>query len=67
MEINLFSCRGVTEAAGGVEEDQEGDHARGTTQNLVVQLFSRSCCSVSIFSSTRCQPRLSVSACSHSS
>ena len=33
IEINLFICRGVTEAAGGAEEDQEGsihqrDHSK---------------------------------------
>ena len=45
MEINLFSCRGVTEAEGGAEEDQEGgirqrDHSKfsSSMEKLLVVL-----------------------------
>ena len=45
MEINLFSCRGVKEAAGGAEEDQEGgihqrDHSKlsSSMEKLLVVL-----------------------------
>ena len=45
MKINFFSCRGVTEAAGGAEEDQEGgirqrDHSKfsSSMEQLLVVL-----------------------------